>query len=106
MSFACQQCGLESLKWYGRCPQCGYWNSLVEKVTSVAGRNPPRELSSLSPEVCQRLDLPLKELNRVLGGGLVAGSLVLLAGEPGIGKSTLLLQVADLVAGENGSVVY
>ena len=112
--FVCQQCGREELKWVGRCPACQEWNSFVEKtVTAPAASprstlplNPPQELSRVATESADRFSLPLGEFNRVLGGGVVSGSLVLIGGEPGIGKSTLLLQVASLVAPTRGNVVY
>ena len=111
--FVCQQCGREELKWLGQCPGCKEWNSLVEQAVTPQVRsrkaasplNPPQELSQVSTEESDRLPLPLAEFNRVLGGGLVPGSLVLTSGDPGIGKSTLLLQVASLVA-KQGTVVY
>ena len=111
--FVCQQCGREELKWLGRCPGCQEWNSLVEQAVTPQVRsrkaasplNPPQELSQVSIEESDRLPLPMAEFNRVLGGGLVPGSLILTSGDPGIGKSTLLLQVASLVA-KQGTVVY
>ena len=111
--FVCQQCGKESLKWLGRCPNCQQWNSLVEKTVVVSATfhsatplTPPQKLSEITIEEGDRLPLPLNEFNRVLGGGLVAGSLVLIGGDPGIGKSTLLLQVSALAARTRGAVVY
>jgi DNA repair protein RadA/Sms len=111
--FVCQSCGRESLKWLGRCPNCQEWNSFVEtRVTAAAPsnvsalENPPRELSRVAADSSDRLPLPVNEVNRVLGGGVVAGSLVLIGGEPGIGKSTLLLQVSALAAGAGGKVAY
>ena len=111
--FVCQQCGKESLKWLGRCPNCQEWNSFVETTVKAATpadisaiENPPQELSQVATESSDRFPLPLAELNRVLGGGLVSGSLVLIAGDPGIGKSTLLLQVSALVAQAGGKVIY
>jgi DNA repair protein RadA/Sms len=112
--FVCQQCGKESLKWLGRCPDCQEWNTLVEKTVVVSPStfsrslptSPPEELSQVLLEESDRILLPLNELNRVLGGGLVAGSLVLVGGDPGIGKSTLLLQVAALVANARGRIAY
>jgi DNA repair protein RadA/Sms len=112
--FVCRNCGKESLKWLGRCPNCQEWNSFEETVVSTATTplppadlsNPPRELSSVVRESADRLPLPQNELNRVLGGGLVSGSLVLMGGEPGIGKSTLLLQLSAAVAGGGGKVAY
>ncbi len=112
--FVCQQCGKESLKWLGRCPNCQQWNTFIEKtvvapsssIKSAYPANPPQELSQVVIEASDRLSLPSTELNRVLGGGLVAGSLLLISGDPGIGKSTLLLQVSALVAQTYGKVVY
>jgi len=97
----------------GRCPGCRQWNTFVEKrVTAPASTrtfsplNPPQELSQVVAEAADRLPLPLNEFNRVLGGGLVTGSLVLISGDPGIGKSTILLQVSALMAETQGKVVY
>jgi DNA repair protein RadA/Sms len=108
--FVCQQCGKESLKWLGRCPGCQEWNSFVEKVVATARAisesSQPQELSRVVAPPHDRLQLPLVEFNRTLGGGLVPGSLVLIGGEPGIGKSTLLLQIAALLAQNEGNVVY
>ena len=112
--FVCQQCGKESLKWLGRCPNCHQWNTFVETkaathatpATSISLVNPPQELSQIVTSAQDRLPLPLPEFNRVLGGGVVAGSLVLISGDPGIGKSTLLLQASALIAQTQGRVVY
>ncbi len=113
--FVCQQCGKESPKWLGRCPGCQEWNSFVETVVSVSSQaatwlyseeNAPSELSKLKTEAYLRLSFPFTEFNRVLGGGLVAGSLVLVGGDPGIGKSTLLLQASSALAERGGRVVY
>ena len=111
--FVCQQCGKESLKWLGRCPNCQQWNSFVETTVQMATPsptptpgNPPQELSQVVIEASDRYPLPLAEFNRVLGGGLVSGSMVLIAGDPGIGKSTLLLQTSALIARARGKVVY
>ncbi len=111
--FVCQQCGKESLKWLGRCPNCQQWNTFVEKIAAPAASlrpispvTPPQELSQVVVEAADRFSLPLAELNRVLGGGLVSGSMVLIAGDPGIGKSTLLLQISALVTQAGGRVVY
>jgi len=114
--FVCQNCGMETPAYYGRCPQCGAWGSLVETVES---RGPARErrergapatrparLSEVTSAEERRKVVPIGEFNRVLGGGLVPGSLVLLGGDPGVGKSTLLLQVAGLLAPSAGPVVY
>jgi len=110
--FVCQQCGRESIKWLGRCPQCEGWNTLVETVMPTAtksSRRPstaPQELSQICGEETPRLTLPLAEFNRVLGGGIVPGSLVLIGGDPGIGKSTLLLQISAMVAEAGVRVLY
>ncbi|GAG21087.1 unnamed protein product, partial [marine sediment metagenome] len=111
--FVCQQCGKESLKWLGRCPSCQQWNTFVETTVtapttspSISLVSPPQELSQVVIEAADRFSLPMTEFNRVLGGGVVSGSLVLIGGDPGIGKSTLLLQVSALVAQARGKVVY
>lgn len=108
--FVCQNCGNESLKWAGRCAQCDEWNSYVEKTIGASDTGIPlataQELSGISLENTPRLLLQFSEFNRVLGGGIVPGSLVLIGGDPGIGKSTLLLQVASSVAEREGTVLY
>lgn len=113
--FVCQQCGKDSPKWLGCCPSCGAWNSFVETRGSLLHapfsplqhiENKAQELSKVENDESCRLDLGYVELNRVLGGGLVRGSLVLLGGEPGIGKSTLLLQTSAMVTENSGTVVY
>ncbi len=113
ISYVCQQCGKESPKWQGRCPECQAWNTYVETTVtrSTAKRipvrgAPARKLSRIELKSTDRTPLPLNELNRVLGGGLVSGTISLIGGEPGIGKSTLLLQVADMIAGVRGNAVY
>lgn len=100
----CQNCGNQSPKWVGRCTNCGEWNTFVEEVVVKETKSPlssrtasgakPQKLNEVSTEQIQRIDCYNQELNRVLGGGLVPGSMVLIGGEPGIGKSTLVLQVA------------
>lgn len=112
-NYVCQQCGKESPKWLGRCPECQAWNTFVETTVNRTPANkvtvrgePARKLSNVELKKTDRTPLPLNELNRVLGGGLVAGSISLIGGEPGIGKSTLLLQVADMIAGVRGNAVY
>lgn len=102
--YICQNCAAESAKWLGRCPSCGSWNTFVEEIirntpakTSLStsrGMIKPVSLREVSSIKDQRIDTKINELNRVLGGGLVKGSLILLGGEPGIGKSTLALQLA------------
>jgi len=111
--YLCQQCGSQSHRWLGRCPDCGAWNSFVETkesltgspVSSVAPAKAPVPLTEVDSEGFSRVGLSMGEFTRVLGGGIVPGSLVLLGGEPGIGKSTLLLQLcSELAAG--GPVLY
>ena len=114
--FICQSCGLESPAFYGRCPQCGTWGSLVETVASraqprehtarVLSRVQPARLSEVASAEHHRQVVPMAEFNRVLGGGIVPGSLVLVGGDPGIGKSTLLLQVASMLVPSAGKVLY
>lgn len=112
--FICQQCGFETLRWLGRCPGCGEWNTLVEEVIKTISGKPRRKTDIQQPQslltienlAVERVDVGMSELNRVLGGGLVLGSIVLLAGDPGIGKSTLLLQAADYVAERAEKVLY
>ena len=116
--FICQDCGAQAQKWLGRCPECGAWNSLVEeRVTSDRRDEGPRYgLATAAGESrlyadidiahTARLSTGIGEFDRVLGGGLVPGSLILLGGEPGIGKSTLLLQAAACFARTEGPVLY
>jgi DNA repair protein RadA/Sms len=111
--FICQQCGKESPKWLGRCPDCQAWNSFIEtRITSrtpsqySSAGNRPQELSQVEKGDFPRFNLGFAEVNRVLGGGLVPGSLVLVGGEPGIGKSTLLLQISAIMAGNSRVVAY
>ncbi len=110
IAYFCQSCGFESAKWLGKCPSCQQWNTFVEEIlekpnasvpqwkvsqgTTMQRANKPVEVSEITFSEEHRLLTPDKEFNRVLGGGIVAGSLVLIGGEPGIGKSTLMLQLA------------
>jgi len=114
--YACQECGYESAKWLGRCPGCNSWNTMVEELT-VKSANPRHEsvnvnrqpalpLSEVTSAEEPRFDTTIGELNRVLGGGLVPGSLVLVGGDPGIGKSTLLLQTSFALARQGFKVLY
>ena len=111
--YVCTNCGQESPKWAGKCPSCGQWNTFVEEVvrkeTPVAKhvahgiesvRSKPQRLNEIVSGEEQRMDMCDHELNRVLGGGLVQGSLTLIGGEPGIGKSTLVLQTVLRLAGQ------
>lgn len=118
--FICQECGTEHLQWMGKCTACGTWGSLVEEVvvpeksddvrsrssSAKQGSKGPRPLRALGARQLARIDTGIGELNRVLGGGLVPGSLTLISGEPGIGKSTLIVQVAARLAGRIGAVLY
>jgi DNA repair protein RadA/Sms len=112
--FECQSCGYSSSKWLGRCPDCGSWNSFVEekqfksKDTSLILRKGAKAtpLAEVSTEAVPRIDTRNSEFNRTLGGGIVPGSLILLGGEPGTGKSTLLLQIAYNLQQEGLRVLY
>jgi len=105
-TFLCQSCGAQTPKWMGRCPACGAWDTLVEKKIIAAGPGkartlePPKPVPINSVEVSesQRLKTGIAEFDRVLGGGIVDGSLILIGGDPGIGKSTLMLQVLASLA--------
>ena len=113
--FVCNECGYESPKWLGKCPACNSWNTffeqkVVETKSTVTGkavkeRAVPQVLDEVVGKNESRIDTGIGELNRVLGGGLVNGSLVLLGGEPGIGKSTLILELCDKITG-TGKVLY
>jgi DNA repair protein RadA/Sms len=117
--FMCQECGYESAKWMGKCPGCHQWNSMVEEfvaptnqrargfVTSTdTGHKKPEPLHTIKGEAEDRISTNIGELNRVLGGGIVPGSLVLVGGDPGIGKSTLLLQASARLAEQGQTVLY
>ena len=122
--YSCQECGAQSQKWLGRCPECEAWNSLVEERPvpatagagaasasagsryALAGTAGPRLYEDIDTVVSARLTTGIDEFDRVLGGGVVPGSLVLIGGEPGIGKSTLLLQAAAHFAHTTGTVLY
>ena len=118
--FACQECGGQQPKWQGRCPDCGAWNSLVEeqpqptasstganeRYSQLSGGASAKLYSEIDTSDAPRMSSGIAEFDRVLGGGIVPGALVLLGGEPGIGKSTLLLQVAAHVARNIGPVLY
>ncbi|MCL6454736.1 MAG: DNA repair protein RadA [Alicyclobacillus sp.] len=112
--FVCQNCGYESPKWNGRCPQCGTWNSFVEEWVAERGASGLRTstgasakpITEIPPQQEQRISTGIQEYNRVLGGGVVPGSLVLIGGDPGIGKSTLLLQSSYELARQGHRVLY
>lgn len=117
--YFCNNCGAESSRWLGKCPQCGQWNTLVEEVvreTNTKGAaayapvdrkaTKPVALADIKTEDAPRISTTFGEIDRVLGGGIVPGALMLLGGDPGIGKSTLLLQVSGAVADRKGYVLY
>lgn len=115
--FFCQNCGFESAKWMGQCPGCREWNTFVEEQVSTAAlkkngtqgstaRQKPAVLSEITMEKEDRISTGMQELDRVLGGGIVAGSLTLVGGDPGIGKSTLLLQVCRNFSDAGAKVLY
>ena len=115
--YFCQECGYESAKWQGQCPGCRAWNTLVEETVAPAkaggggsrgsGKVPqPVSIADIETRDEQRMSSGVRELDRVLGGGIVQGSLLLVGGDPGIGKSTLLLQVCRNLAGEGHEVLY
>src|SRR6202140_5859152 len=117
ITFVCTDCGGESLRWAGQCPHCQAWNTLqefqVRKASGGRSRSAqastgarPVPLTELATDAAPRRALAWGELNRVLGGGIVPGSLVLVGGEPGVGKSTLLMHVAQQVAHAGGRVLY
>lgn len=113
--YVCTECGCESPKWMVKCPECNQWNTFIEEVdtktaavssTSLLNVAKPQKMKDISMEEEMRLSTGLGELDRVLGGGIVKGSLVLVGGDPGIGKSTLLLQLSDNVAKKGMKVLY
>ncbi|HSR12948.1 MAG TPA: DNA repair protein RadA [Thermodesulfobacteriota bacterium] len=116
--FACQNCGYQSPKWLGKCPDCGSWNSMAEEQVSPGGErpsalesisaqaSPPQPIVSIETSDEGRVKTEIGEFDRVLGGGLVVGSVVLIGGDPGIGKSTLLLQALNRLAGKKLKVLY
>ena len=115
--FFCQNCGNEFSKWAGQCPACKEWNTLVEEEKRVttgrvrgssgnSSRREPVKISEVVSSEGERFSTGIPELNRVLGGGLVKGSMTLIGGDPGIGKSTLLLQVCNHMAKEGRKVLY
>ena len=117
--YVCTECDAQSPKWLGRCPVCGAWNSLIEETFAAPAPSPAAPyaparsgpashavpIDELDAADCDRTVTGIRELDRVLGGGLVDGSVVLLAGEPGIGKSTLLMQLCGML-GSAGKILY
>jgi len=113
--FFCQECGYESIKWLGQCPVCKAWNTFVEEVVvksndktlgAAVSKQKPVPLSEIAVDSEERISTHYEELNRVLGGGIVGGSMTLVGGDPGIGKSTLLLQVCKQLADNGRAVLY
>lgn len=111
--FSCQQCGFQSPKWHGKCPDCQQWNTLAEEQSvtkdthsrALAAPGKPQKISEITSCEEDRLRCGIGELDRTLGGGVVPGSLILVGGDPGIGKSTLLLQATNQLA-QQGTVLY
>src|SRR5512145_3432462 len=115
--YVCQECGRVAASYMGKCPQCGSFNSMVEEVIhdepvakntavrGLTGRSSPRAIGDISSDAEDRINLPIGEFARVLGGGIVPGSIVLVGGDPGIGKSTLMLQMA-MEMGSKQRVLY
>ena len=115
--YVCSECGFESAKWYGKCPECGEWNTMAEELATVSsgkGNGIKKSVSSvqrvmrlneITGDVEKRVSTGIKEFDRVLGGGIVIGSLVLISGDPGIGKSTILLQICEHL-GKDKFVLY
>ena len=117
ITFCCQECGYNTPKWLGRCPECGAWDCFVEErktMVSAGGGRPGSALTGSRPVPIDTVALEdddrtltgISEFDRVLGGGVIAGSLVLIGGDPGIGKSTLLLQVIHALANGNRKILY
>ncbi|MDI6786119.1 MAG: DNA repair protein RadA [bacterium] len=113
VAYFCQECGYENPRWLGKCPSCQSWNTLVEEVKNFSTLahttspiSTPQYLYDINPSSCNRLSTNILEFDRTLGGGIVKGSLVLIGGDPGIGKSTLLLQVSQAICNQHGEVLY
>ena len=112
--FSCQSCGYQAPKWLGKCPDCGQWESFIEEVQHTsgdsrrrpAGANIPVSIASVTPENEDRMTTGIAEFDRVMGGGLVLGSMVLIGGDPGIGKSTLMLQALCGLSQQGHKVLY
>ena len=117
-TYVCQNCGAVQSKWMGKCPECNQWNTLVEEVIekqpssklnytqNYIPKNTPVALSNVTGIETHRFATGIRELDQVLGGGIVKGSVVLIGGEPGIGKSTVILQVAGILNKQNKKVLY
>ncbi|MCK5076781.1 MAG: AAA family ATPase [Calditrichia bacterium] len=112
--FTCQSCGYQTVKWLGKCPDCSAWNTMIEEIIShksgsAKGKRKKNieiiNLNEVSTENSEVIVTPLKEFNRVMGGGIVPASVVLISGEPGIGKSTFMLQLSNVLA-KNHKILY
>jgi len=109
--YVCQSCGYQSAKWLGRCPECGEWNSMVEELVTPVSKldlpeSPPIPIDAIETRDLPRLKTGLSELDRVLGGGIVPGSAILIGGAPGIGKSTLMMQTLSHLSGQKIPTLY
>ena len=113
--FVCQNCGYKAPKWLGRCPDCSIWNSFVEELTEIGTQekgkkrnlaDKPQRIDTVTLDKKTRDKTGLREFDRILGGGVVPGSLVLIGGDPGIGKSTLILQVIHKLAQKGLKTLY
>ena len=111
--YTCQSCGYVSPRWAGKCPNCNEWNSFVEEITASSSKKTAHKikesanivaLDAVSAEENARIKTSIEEFDRVLGGGIVAGSVILVGGDPGIGKSTLMMQFAGAIS--NVTVLY
>src|SRR4030095_6723420 len=113
--YVCQNCGYNSVRWIGKCPDCGSWNSFIEEIIDTGRRKSGKnivdlkltnlsKISDISVKDDPRTVTGIEELDRVLGGGIVAGSVILVGGDPGIGKSTLMMQLADKI--KNKIILY
>lgn len=109
--FSCSECGYQSVRWLGKCPDCGGWNTFIEEIINRSGKKAgvpasPEKISEIETEKFSRTPTAIGEFDRVSGGGVVHGSLILLAGEPGVGKSTLVLSIAGKLSGQGKKVLY
>lgn len=112
--YICQNCGYQTPKWLGKCPDCNQWDSIVEEILHEPGKtglpqtamSTPQEINSFTSDPDSRIKTGMEEFDRAIGGGIVPGSLLLLGGEPGIGKSTLILQVAGKLSHQNRKTIY
>src|SRR5699024_9599446 len=113
--YVCTECGYQSLAWMGKCPMCQEWGTLEEEIktpeskrslTNEPGTQKPKQINKIVPQEEERMTVDMGEFNRVLGGGIVPGSIVLIGGDPGIGQSTLLLQISHQIAKQDRGVLY